>query len=207
VFIHCSSPGWSPNRELSPSTGHIGIPTMGRSSILANHLDLRPTGGFMGCEQEVPMNIGEAAKASGINAKMLRHYEGIGLFPHPGRTQAGYRTYSQDDVETLRFIRRARDFGLPMDRIKMLVGLWQDKSRPSREVKDIATRQVAELDARIGELTAMRDALAALAKACHGDNRPDCPILSDLAGTSSTPLHPSPSLRNRMIGQRLAGNS
>ncbi len=135
------------------------------------------------------MNIGEAAKASGVSAKMLRYYESIGLVPSPGRTAAGYRTYTEADVGTLRFIRRARDFGLPMDRVKLLVGLWQDKNRPSREVKDIATRQIADLEAKISELAAMKDALAALAAACHGDNRPDCPILSDMAGAPPAGAH------------------
>jgi MerR family copper efflux transcriptional regulator len=129
------------------------------------------------------MNIGEAAKGSGVSAKMLRYYESIALIPSPGRTTAGYRTYTETDVGTLRFIRRARDFGLPMDRVKLLVGLWHDKNRPSREVKDIAMRQIADLEAKISELTAMKDALATLAAACHGDNRPDCPILRDMAGT------------------------
>jgi MerR family copper efflux transcriptional regulator len=152
------------------------------------------------------MNIGAAAKASGVSAKMLRYYESIGLIPHAGRTEAGYRTYSEGDVDTLRFIRRARDFGLPMRRIKLLVGLWLDKNRPSRVVKDIATRQVAELEARIRELTAMKDALAALARACHGDNRPDCPILSDLAGTSPTSSFPGPALQARKVGQRFSGS-
>ncbi len=135
------------------------------------------------------MNIGEAAKASGVSAKMLRYYESIGLVPRPARTTAGYRTYTEADVGTLRFIRRARDFGLPMDRVKLLVGLWQDKHRPSREVKDIAMRQIADLEAKINELVAMKDALAALAAACHGDSRPDCPILSDLAGAKPTRAH------------------
>ena len=141
------------------------------------------------------MNIGDAAKASGVNAKMLRYYESIGLIPRAERTEAGYRTYSAADVDTLRFIRRARDFGMPMDRVKLLVGLWQDKNRSSREVKDIATRQIAELQSRISELTAMKDALAALANACHGDTRPDCPILGDLAGLSATSLHTAASSR------------
>jgi MerR family copper efflux transcriptional regulator len=152
------------------------------------------------------MNIGEAARASGITAKMIRYYESIGLIPPAGRTEAGYRTYSERDVGTLRFIRRARDFGVPMDRVKLLVGLWQDKNRPSREVKAIALRQVAELDARIAELTAMKDALAELAGACHGDSRPDCPILSDLAGASSNASHPGPAARTAKTGQRFAGS-
>jgi len=130
------------------------------------------------------MNIGEAAKASGVSAKMLRYYESIGLVPQAGRTAGGYRTYGQREVDTLRFIHRARDFGIPMDRVKVLVGLWQDKTRPSREVKRIALQQVAELDAKITELTAMKDALASLAKACRGDSRPDCPILRDLEGVA-----------------------
>ncbi len=136
------------------------------------------------------MNIGEAAKASGVSAKMLRYYESIGLVPQAGRTAAGYRTYGQREVDTLRFIRRARDFGIPMARVKVLVGLWQDKMRPSREVKRIALQQVAELEAKITELTAMKDALAGLAEACRGDSRPGCPILRDLEGVASNTSHP-----------------
>ena len=97
------------------------------------------------------MNIGEAARASGVSAKMLRYYEGTGLIPPAGRSASGYRTYGERDVDTLRFIRRARDFGLPMDRVKLLVGLWQDRTRPSREVKRIALQQVTELEAKISE--------------------------------------------------------
>src|ERR1700733_11092896 len=123
------------------------------------------------------MNIGEAAKASGVTAKMIRYYESVDLIPPAERTASGYRTYSDRDVDTLRFIRRARDFGVTMDRVKLLVGLWRDKDRPSREVKAIAVRQVAELEAKIAELVAMKDALAELASACRGDHRPDCPIL------------------------------
>jgi MerR family copper efflux transcriptional regulator len=151
------------------------------------------------------MNIGEAARISGITAKMIRYYESVDLIPPPGRTEAGYRTYDARDAATLRFIRRARDFGVPMDRVKLLVGLWQDKNRPSREVKAIALRQVAELEAKIAELTAMKDALADLARACRGDNRPDCPILRDLEGGSSAPAHPRAALRSAAAGQRFAG--
>jgi MerR family copper efflux transcriptional regulator len=135
------------------------------------------------------MNIGEAAEASGVSAKMLRYYESIDLIRRPGRSEAGYRTYADRDVDTLRFIKRARDFGIPMDRVKMLLGLWQDRTRPSREVKRIALQQVAELEARIAELTAMKDALADLAKACRGDHGPKCPILRDLEGHSQTAAH------------------
>lgn len=126
------------------------------------------------------MVIGEAARASGVSAKMLRYYESIGLIPAAGRTEAGYRTYGPRDVETLRFIRRARDLGLSMERIKLLVGLWHDRQRPSREVKRIALEHVAELREKIAELTAMCDTLNELAAVCHGDQRPDCPILHDL---------------------------
>jgi MerR family copper efflux transcriptional regulator len=127
------------------------------------------------------MNIGQAAKSSGISTKMLRYYESIGLTPPAGRTEAGYRVFTEADVNTLRFIHRARDFGFPIERIRVLVDLWQGH-RPSREVKKVALEQVAELDRRIAELTEMRDALGRLADACHGDHRPECPILRDLAG-------------------------
>jgi MerR family copper efflux transcriptional regulator len=128
------------------------------------------------------MNIGQASAASGVSAKMLRYYEEIGLLPKAPRTGTGYRVYSAKDVNTLRFIRRARDLGLSIERIKLLVGLWQDRERSSADVKRVATEHVAELNAKILELTAMRDTLQELADACHGDHRPDCPILHDLEG-------------------------
>lgn len=156
--------------------------------------------------REVGMNIGEAAGASGVTAKMIRYYESVDLIPPAGRSEAGYRTYNARDVDTLRFIRRARDFGIPMDRVKLLVGLWQEKDRPSREVKAIALRQVADLEAKITELTAMKDALAELADACRGDGRPDCPILRDLAGVSTTASHPGPATRSESAGRRFGGN-
>jgi MerR family transcriptional regulator, copper efflux regulator len=126
------------------------------------------------------MNIGQAAKASGVSAKMIRYYESIGLIPRAGRSEAGYRLYTESDVNTLRFIHRAREFGFPIERIRVLVDLWQG-GQPSREVKKLALEHVAELGQRIAELTAMRDALQELADACHGDQRPECPILRDLA--------------------------
>jgi len=126
------------------------------------------------------MNIGQASAASGVSAKMLRYYEEIGLLPKAARTEAGYRVYSANEVNTLRFIRRARDFGMPMPRIARLIGLWLNRERPSREVKTIALEHVEELRARIAELTAMAEALAGLAEQCHGDATPDCPILRDL---------------------------
>ncbi len=126
------------------------------------------------------MVIGEAANASGVSAKMLRYYEQIGLIPTANRTEAGYRVYGTSEVETLRFIRRARDLGLSIERIKLLVGLWHDRQRPSREVKRIALEHVAELRTKISEMTAMCATLAELAEACQGDQRPECPILRDL---------------------------
>ena len=128
------------------------------------------------------MVIGEAARASGVSAKMVRYYESIGLVPAAVRTEGGYRTYGIREVETLRFIRRARDLGLSMDRIKRLVSLWHDRDRPSREVKRIAQAHVSELRTRIAELSAMCATLEGLADACHGDQRPECPILRDLEG-------------------------
>lgn len=132
------------------------------------------------------MNIGQAAKASGVSAKMLRYYESIGLIPPAERTASGYRVYSPADIATLQFIKRARTLGFSIDRIQILVGLWHDKDRASAEVKDIALAHVGELKAKIVELKAMRDTLQELAEACNGDDRPDCPILKDLAGGLAT---------------------
>ncbi|MBP2298895.1 Cu(I)-responsive transcriptional regulator [Azospirillum picis] len=126
------------------------------------------------------MTIGEAARASGVNAKLIRYYESIGLIPEAGRTASGYRVYSPTDVNVLRFVKRARTLGFGIERIQKLVGLWQDRSRCSSEVKRIATQHIDELDAKIAELQAMRDTLHELAEACHGDERPECPILKDL---------------------------
>lgn len=133
------------------------------------------------------MVIGEAARASGVSAKMLRYYDSIGLMPPARRSAAGYRLYSTHDVETLRFIRRARELGLSMERIKLLVDLWNDRDRPSREVKRIALAHVAELRRKIAEMSAMCATLEGLAEACHGDQRPECPILSDLEAGGNTP--------------------
>jgi MerR family copper efflux transcriptional regulator len=133
------------------------------------------------------MNIGQASAASGVSAKMLRYYESIGLIPRAGRTEAGYRVYTDTDVQTLRFIRRARDLGLSIERIKLLVGLWHDRERSSADVKRVATEHVAELEAKILELMAMRDTLQELADACHGDHRPECPILRDLESDGAKP--------------------
>lgn len=129
------------------------------------------------------LNIGEAAQTSGVSAKMIRHYEDIGLIPKAGRTGSGYRVYRQPDVHRLRFVRRARDLGFPMKEIEALLGLWNDRRRASSEVKRLTTKHIADLDRKITELQAMRRTLAELSRHCHGDHRPDCPILDDLAGT------------------------
>ena len=128
------------------------------------------------------MNIGEAAHASGVSSKMIRHYEDIGLVPKPGRTSSGYRVYREDDVHVLRFVRRARDLGFSLAEIKGLLGLWGNRRRASADVKRLAQQHIEDLDRRIAEMQAMRRTLADLAKHCHGDARPDCPILDDLAG-------------------------
>jgi Cu(I)-responsive transcriptional regulator len=127
-------------------------------------------------------NIGEAAKASGVSAKMIRHYEENGLLPRAGRTVAGYRIYRDADIHVLRFVRRARDLGFSLKEIKSLLGLWSNRRRTSADVKRLALVHVEALDAKIAEMQAMRRTLAALAASCHGDERPDCPILDDLSG-------------------------
>ena len=127
------------------------------------------------------LNIGEAARASGVSAKMIRHYEKVGLFPEASRTEAGYRQYTDREIGTLRFIRQSRDLGFSIDQIRELLGLWQDKRRPSRQVKALAQAHLQELDAKLRELGAMRATLAHLVSHCHGDDRPDCPIVDTLA--------------------------
>lgn len=126
------------------------------------------------------MNIGQAATVSGVTTKLIRYYEQIGLIPQAGRTASGYRVYTDEEVRTLQFIKRARTLGFSIERIQHLVGLWQDKSRASAEVKQIATEHIWDLDVKIAEMTAMKRTLEELAQACHGDDRPSCPILRDL---------------------------
>jgi Cu(I)-responsive transcriptional regulator len=126
-------------------------------------------------------NIGEAARASGVTAKMVRHYESIGLLPPARRTEAGYRLYGGDDVRMLQFIHRGRALGFSLDQIADLLALWRDKHRASADVRRLALEHIDELDRKIAELQAMKRTLATLASSCHGDARSDCPILDDLA--------------------------
>jgi len=126
-------------------------------------------------------NIGEAAERSGVSAKMIRHYEQIGLLPPAQRSFANYRLYSDADLHRLRFIRRARLLGFSMKQIEALLGLWSDPERPSSEVKALALAHAAELQQKIDALQAMQRTLERLARHCHGDQRPDCPILDDLS--------------------------
>jgi Cu(I)-responsive transcriptional regulator len=136
------------------------------------------------------MNIGEAAKASGVSAKMIRHYETVGLFPEPRRTDSGYRQYTDKDVHTLRFIRQARDLGFSIEQIGELLALWQNRRRPSRQVKALAEAHIEELKQKLHDLQAMKATLEHLVHCCHGDDRPDCPILEALADeqAAATPV-------------------
>lgn len=131
-------------------------------------------------------SIGRAAEMSGVTAKMIRHYEALGLLPKVARTLGDYRVYTENEIHTLRFIRRARGLGFSMHEIQGLLALWRDQQRASKEVKRLALKHVAELDSKIEELQSMRAALAELVAHCHGDARPDCPILDDL-GSAQRP--------------------
>lgn len=133
------------------------------------------------------ITIGDAAERSGVNAKRIRHYESIGLLSPAQRSEAGYRLYDARQVEELSFIRRARDLGFSMDQITDLLALWRDRERSSADVKRLAMDHVAELEARVEQLQAMAGALKHLARTCHGDNRPDCPIIEGLAGEPAAP--------------------
>ncbi|MBO6638086.1 MAG: Cu(I)-responsive transcriptional regulator [Roseitalea sp.] len=154
------------------------------------------------------MNIGEAADASGVSAKMIRYYEQNGLIPPAARTEAGYRVYSEQDVHMLRFIRRARDLGFSVEAIGDLLDLWRDQSRQSADVKRLALEHVGSLRRKIGELEAMADTLEDLATNCSGDHRPDCPILNDLEGPEELDVNANSERRkgaielNMLSGQR-----
>ncbi|MFB4394070.1 MULTISPECIES: Cu(I)-responsive transcriptional regulator [unclassified Pseudomonas] len=127
------------------------------------------------------MNIGQAARRSGLSAKMIRYYESIGLLKPATRSDSGYRLYSQQDLHSLAFIKRSRDLGFSLDEVGRLLTLWQDRGRASADVKALAMQHIDELNKRIEELVSLRDTLGDLVAHCHGDDRPDCPILKGLA--------------------------
>jgi len=142
------------------------------------------------------MNIGQAAKKSGLTAKMIRYYESIGLLPEAGRSDSGYRQYSEQDLHSLAFIRRSRDLGFSLEEVGRLLTLWLDRGRASADVKALANAHIDELNQRIAELVGLRDTLQELVDHCQGDHRPDCPILKDLAsggccGATGAPAGPS----------------
>ncbi len=143
------------------------------------------------------MNISRAAELSGVSAKMIRHYESAGLIPAAGRADAGYRVYAMDDVHRLAFIRRARAVGFGSDDIRQLLSLWQNRQRPARDVKRLAVQHLQQLQARIVDLEAIADTLSHLIGHCHGDERPDCPILDSLAADSPAPAATSTARRKR----------
>jgi MerR family copper efflux transcriptional regulator len=126
------------------------------------------------------MNIGQAAAATGVSAKMVRHYESIGLLPAAARTEAGYRQYTERDVNMLRFISHSRDLGFSLEQIRELLDLWQNRRRSSRQVKALAEAHIAQIDQKLSELEGVRATLAHLVHCCHGDDRPDCPIIDTL---------------------------
>jgi Cu(I)-responsive transcriptional regulator len=132
------------------------------------------------------MNIGQASRTSGVSAKMIRYYEQIGLINPPLRTDSNYRVYGPDEVHVLRFIKRARTLGFSVEETSALLGLWQDRTRASAEVKDIASGHIAALETKIAELQGMVKTLKHLVHCCAGDHRPDCPILDDLAGETAS---------------------
>lgn len=127
------------------------------------------------------MNIGEAAEASGVSAKMIRYYEQIGLTPAVARSENGYRVYHSPDIQRLRFIRRARNLGFTVEQMRELLALWSDRSRASADVKTLALGHIETLKQKLGEIEGMIATLENLAANCHGDDRPDCPIIEGLA--------------------------
>ncbi|MDZ4207935.1 Cu(I)-responsive transcriptional regulator [Rhodoferax sp.] len=136
------------------------------------------------------MNIGEAATAAGVSAKMIRHYEQIGLIPQADRTESGYRLYGEREVSVLRFVRQSRRLGFSVAQIAELIGLWSDTQRTSREVKALAQRHLADLEEKRREIEQMMDGLSVLVKACHGNDQPHCAILEQLSRGSSAQHQP-----------------
>lgn len=132
------------------------------------------------------MNIGEASKASGVSTKMIRYYESIGLINAPLRTESGYRVYSENDMHALRFISQARDLGFSVEQMNSLLALWRDRSRASADVKSIALEHIRALEEKARALQAMSKTLRHLADHCHGDDRPDCPIIEGFAAATAT---------------------
>ena len=146
------------------------------------------------------MNIGQAASASGVSAKLIRHCEALGLLRAAQGTESGYRQYEQPDVHTLRFIRHSRDLGFSLAEIAELVSLWQKRRRPSRQVKALAEAHIEELEQKAAELLAMKSALEHLVHCCHGDDRPECPILDGLAGADTLSSAASATQRRAVRG-------
>ncbi len=138
------------------------------------------------------MNIGEVARRTGVSQRMIRHYEGIGLIPAPPRRESGYRDYGASDVHRLNFVRRSRDLGFSIEEIRTLLALWADRGRASADVKALALAHAADLAGKAEELQAMRRTLLSLAAHCHGDQRPDCPILEELGADSPGPSGSAP---------------
>jgi Cu(I)-responsive transcriptional regulator len=142
------------------------------------------------------MNIGEASKASGVSTKMIRYYESIGLIKSPLRTESGYRVYADNEVHALRFISQARDLGFSVEQMSDLLALWRDRSRASANVKTIALGHIEALEAKVRTLQAMSKTLQHLADNCHGDDRPDCPIIEGFAAA----VAPAPKKRRPRFG-------
>jgi len=148
------------------------------------------------------MNIGKAAAASGVSAKMIRYYEAIGLIPEASRTDSGYRDYSEKDVHTLRFIRHARDLGFSVEKMTELLALWRDRSRASADVKRVALEHVEELERKARELQEMSMTLKHLAENCRGNARPDCPIIDELSADGKSDRTPKTRRRSGATGNK-----
>ena len=150
------------------------------------------------------MNIGEAAAASGVSAKMIRHYESVDLLPPAARTDAGYRQYADKDVHTLQFIRRSRDLGFSIAEIRGLLSLWQDRTRPSRQVKAMAQARISDLEQKAQEILAMKATLEHLVHCCRGDDRPECPILDQLADSAESVMTQASRVPKTLLPRRRA---